>query len=157
MRVLMIILLSCCLSKGYSQQSGNDYKRLIDSAIGLKVKNIIEFSRNAEQKKSLLSNIYLIDENELPYSYTSTNYGVELNTINIKSQESKKILKKGITAWKIFPELKSNKLVITIILFRISYKNKLVHYSKGPGTQVIFEYSCEEKKWIQTEFKNSRD
>ena len=153
----MIILLSCCLLKGYSQSSDNDYKRLIDSAISLKIKNILELSNSIEQKNTLLNDIYLIDENELPYSYSSENYGILLKTISIKNPESKQILKKGITAWKFFPELKNNKLVVTIILFRISYKNKLVQYSKGPGTQVIFEYSCGEKKWLQIDFKNSRD
>ena len=88
MRVLMIILLSCCLLKGYSQSSDNDYKRLIDSAISLKIKNILEFSHSIEQKNTLLNDIYLIDENELPYSYSSENYGILFKKISIKNPES---------------------------------------------------------------------
>jgi len=157
MKIFFIILFFSYLPSVNAQENESEYKKLIDSAISLKIKNIIEFSRNVEQKNALLNKIYLIDENELRYLYSSTNYDIEFKSISIKSSGSKNILKKGINAWKIFPVLKNNRLIVTIIYFKISYKNNLCYYSKNGGTQVTFEYSCEEKKWIQIEFKNSRD
>lgn len=155
MKCLLILFFSIYLSKGHSQQ--NDYKRLIDSAISLKIKYIIEFSTNIEQRNTLLNDIYLMDNNESPYIYSSTNYGIQFKTIDIKSSKSKKILKKGIKAWKVFPILKDNKFTIKVIYFRVFYKNNSCYFVHNGGTQVVFLYSCEEKKWVQSEFKNPRD
>lgn len=157
MRILLVILLLCFLSKAYSQKTENDYKRLIDSSISLKIKNIIEFSTNIDQRNVQLNNIYLLDENSLPYKYLSRNDSVKFKTIDVHSKKNRKVLKKGIKAWKISAFLKNTTLKISIVYLTVTYEKRKYYYTRNNVTQVIFEYSCEEKKWIQIDFKNSRD
>jgi len=57
-------------------------------------------------------------------------------------------LKKGIRAWKIIPVLKGNRMTITIIDFRITYKSNKYNYTNGGGAEFVFEFSCEKKAWI---------
>lgn len=157
MRMLLVILLLCFLSKAYSQKTENDYKRLIDSSISLKTKDIIQSSTNIDQRNVLLNNIYLIDENSLPYKYLSTIDSIEFKTIDVHSHKNRKVLRRGIKAWKISAALKNTILKIAIVYLTVSYEKGKYYYTRNNVTQVIFEYSCGEKKWIQVEFKNSRD
>lgn len=95
-----------------------------------------------------IESIYLVGE-EIPKSYlpkTSSKY--PLNYINIYDKKNRKLLKKGIMAVSIQPlKLEGNKVIITLINFKISYKNQNYNFSNGGGSETYFEYSCADEKW----------
>lgn len=152
-KFLIILLLS--FVKGYSQRQEDDCKRMIDSAISIKVNEwSIQVKRNNAVNSSL-KDLYLINENDLPYLYSSTLTGVKFKYINVHSPKSKKILKKGIFAWKILTSLDKDTFSITIIDFTITCKNGNYNYANGGGSKTLFRYSCQENRWILIESKSS--
>jgi hypothetical protein len=89
----------------------------------------------------------LLDENDRPYPYLHSSL-IEVKSVDLSSTRKDRRLKKGIRAWKIIPVLKGNRMTITIIDFRISYKSNKYNYSNGGGSEFVFEFSCEKKAWI---------
>jgi hypothetical protein len=151
-KFLVVILLS--FYKGYSQKEESDLKRMIDSAISIKANELFIQAKKNNVVNSSFKNLYLINENDLPYLYSSSE-SIEFKYIDIYSPKSKKILKKGIFAWKILTSLTKDTFSITIIDFRITYKNNNYNYANGGGSKTIFKYSCQENKWILIESKIS--
>lgn len=129
--------------------------RMIDSAISIRVNEFSIQEKKANAINSLLKDLYLINENDLPYSYSSALADVKFKYMNIYSPKSKKVLKKGISAWKILTSLTKDTFNITIIDFKITYKNGNYNYVNGGGSKTFFRYSCQENKWILIESKNS--
>ncbi|WP_447635373.1 hypothetical protein [Flavobacterium microcysteis] len=159
-----IFLIGLLLSfKLYSQEKPNEYKKLVDSAITIKSNQALEDFNHQLRKnintenwryyienyKRRIENTYLIDENHQPYIIQPSNeLGIKFKQMDIYDSKNKKELKKGISAWKIVSGLNENKLKIDIIEFTINYANKKYIFANGGGSTFIYEYSCEEKKWI---------
>ena len=138
-------------------------KKMDDSAITIKSNQALEeFNRQLrknintenwrhyiENYKHRIENTYLIDENHQPYIFQPSNeLGIKFKQMNIYDSKKKKELKKGISAWKIVSGINENKLKIDIIEFTVNYANKKYIFANGGGSTFIYEYSCEEKKWI---------
>jgi hypothetical protein len=159
-----IFLIGLLLSfKLYSQEKPDEYKKMIDAAIIIKSDQVLEkfnheLSKNLntenwrsyiEKYKSRIENTYLIDENHHPYTIQPSNVpGIEFKQMDIYDSKNKKELKKGISVWKIVSNLNENKLKIDIIEFTVNYRNKKYIFANGGGSTFIYEYSCEERKWI---------
>lgn len=155
MKYKFFIILLFGFLNGYSQRQEDDCKRMIDSAISIKVnESFIQVKRNNTVSSSL-KHLYLINENDLPYLYSSRLTEVKFKYINVYSPKSKKILKKGIFAWKILTSLTKDTFSITIIDFTITYKNRNYNYANGGGSKTLFRYSCQENRWILIESKSS--
>jgi hypothetical protein len=124
----------CC------QTRTNDYKAMVDSAVVM-------------QKAAYKQNIYLIDEQNHSYALADTELQKRFSYINLFEKRNRKRLKKGIRAWKIFPVLNGNRLTINIVDFTITYKRNNYAFGNGGGATVIFEYYCNEGKWVLVESK----
>jgi hypothetical protein len=155
MKAKFLIILLFSFLNGYSQKQENECMRMIDSAISIRVNEFSIQEKKANAINSLLKDLYLINENDLPYSYSSALADVKFKYMNIYSPKSKKVLKKGISAWKILTSLTKDTFNITIIDFKITYKNGNYNYVNGGGSKTFFRYSCQENKWILIESKNS--
>jgi hypothetical protein len=155
MRWLILIMFLFVLNYGYAQEKENEYKRMIDSAVSLKSREFLKsYEGRPQGSEPTEGNLYLIDENNLPYKYGGSLTGLRLKTINIFEAKNKNALKKGVHAWKIIPTLISNRLKISIIDFFITYKNGNYNYANGGGSETIFEYVCNENKWVLIKSKN---
>lgn len=162
MRKILLIGLLLSLNS-YAQEKSDNYKKMIDSAITIKSNQVLkeyndELNKNVntenwksyiESYKIRLENTYLIDENNYPYKFQSSNEtGIKFKQIEIYDTKNRKALKKGIDVWKIVPSLSGSKLKIDIIDFKVTYADKKYKFANGGGSTFIYEYSCEEKKWI---------
>lgn len=112
---------------------------MIDSAI------ILQQSRSYSSGDRV---IHLIDQNDNPYILISDKDQQKFKSIAVYSKENRKLIKKGIRAWKVLPVLSKNKLIVTIIDFYITYKNKNYNFANGGGAKVVFEYSCDRDEWM---------
>lgn len=159
--ILFIVLLSVSLNL-YSQDNRDDYRKLIDSSLVIKSTEAYKNFKDDLNKKNdtdnwkyyisnykhYIENIYLIDGNNQPYSIDSSkNSDIKFKQIDIYNAKNKKIIKKGIDAWKIVTTLEGNKLKIVIIDFKIIYNKGNYKFANGGGKTVIFEYLCQDKKW----------
>lgn len=141
--------------KGYAQSQENEYKKMIDSAISIKSIDFFKsYKRLPVSSNPGKESLYLIDENDLPYKYAGVETGLSLKAINIFDTKNKKYLEKGIHAWKIIPVLKGSTLKISIVDFFITYRNADYKYVNGGGAEIIFEYLCNENKWVLVKSKN---
>jgi hypothetical protein len=138
---LLVIFIFSFLN-GYSQKTENEYNKMIDTALSFMVQQMID-SKDISKSHEL----YLLDENDRPYPYLHSSL-IEVKSVDLSSTRKDRRLKKGIRAWKIIPVLKGNRMTITIIDFRISYKSNKYNYSNGGGSEFVFEFSCEKKAWI---------
>lgn len=165
MKKLLEICFTFCFISAFSQRNNEDtHKKLIDSALALRASNVYYYyyyynkdlnkniktenwTRHLNNLKYIINNTYVIDENLYPVKLDAVKSTIPLKTIDIKNPKNKKLLKKGIDVWKIIPILYGNQLKIVIIDFKVSYKNKLYNFDNGGGSNIIFEYSCNDKKW----------
>lgn len=138
-----MILLAYVLAV-HAQQSKDDYNSMVDSAIIIKYTQLLETSKK-QNNEYYIENLYLLNEQDQPLNYVSFNG--KFKFINIYDDRNRKVLSKGIYAWKVLTALNSNKFVVTIINFYITYKNRNYDFSNGGGTRTVFEYSCDEAKW----------
>lgn len=167
--ILFIVLLSVSLNL-YSQDKLDDYRKLIDSSVVIKSIEVYKsFKEDLEKKndtdnwkyyisnyKHYIENIYLIDGNNRPYSIALSKISdIKFKQIDIYNKKNKKIIKKGIDAWKIVTTLDGNKLKIVIIDFKIIYNKGNYQFANGGGKTIIFEYLCQDKKWILTSNKTN--
>jgi len=149
--IKFLIVLNC----GYAQEKENEYKMMIDSAVSLKSKELlISYEGKPQGSEPTRGNLYLINENNMPYKYGGSVTALRLETINIFEAKNKNALKKGIHAWKIMPTLISNRLKISIIDFFITQKNGNYNYANGGGSETVFEYVCNENKWVLIKSKS---
>lgn len=147
--------MSAIFYKSYSQNSNDDIKRMVDSAITIKANKLIELSyKILNNDKSYLENIYLLDEHDHPYFFSSLSTKMKFKTINLFDAGTKKMLRKqSIRTWKILYTLKKNVLNISIINFTISYEKGIYHYANGGGLRVEFIFNCAEEQWQLVEPK----
>ena len=155
MRWKIFAVLFLFFFKGYSQKRENEYKAMIDSAVSIKSREFIKSYKSSPNSDALdKEDLYLIDENDLPYKYSGISTGLRFKTINVLDPKNKSVLNKGIRAWKIIPVLQGSSLKITIINFFITYKSGGYQYANGGGAETIFEYLCSENKWVLAKSKN---
>lgn len=143
-KIIILFFISFWMCTFSQLKKENAYKRLVDSAIVIKSKNLYYHYKDLNNK---INNIYVLDENSSPVKLENVKTSIPLQTIDIRDLKNRKLLKKGINVWKIIPLLYENQLKITIIDFKVRYKNKIYYYDNGGGSIIIFEYSCEEEKW----------
>lgn len=142
MQKLYLLIALISFSFFHSQNKENDeYKKLIDSAISIKLQN----GKITEQ--------YILNSDNMPYKVNNEIRG--LKTINIYDKKNKKILTKGINVWKIIPILNKNKLEIRIIDFSLILQKNNYQFANGGGSTFIFEYSCQSKNWELISEKHS--
>ncbi|SHG41030.1 hypothetical protein [Chryseobacterium vrystaatense] len=137
-KILILSFLSFAIIS-YGQVKGDDYKRLLDSAITIKYSM---HKNNIKSKK-----YYLINADNSKYLITHPLMDKTFETINVYDKKNKSLVKNGINVWKIIPELDKNQLVIKIIDINIYYRNRNYQFINSGGTTIVFEYSCEEKRW----------
>lgn len=155
MKRRLLIIFLFLLIKGYSQKQENEYNKLIDSAISIQVHQLFKLSNSSTVSASNKKALYLIDENDFPYQYKGVPTAIEFKTIDLSRIENRGILKNGIHVWKIIPMLKSNKIVVRIIDFLITYKRSNYNYANGGGSETVFEYLCGENRWelVKTKYQ----
>lgn len=136
----MLIVLAVFACVTVYGQNKDEYKRMVDTAIILQ-------TRNAEQTP-YKDDIYLIDQKDQAYYLSLDNEKNKFNSINLYDKKNRSRLKKGIHAWKILPVLKGNRLIVNIIDFNITYKNRNYNFANGGGATVVFEYHCDTSKWV---------
>ena len=137
----------------FSQEKKLDeYKKLVDSAISIAANNyMLQLSENSSKENNI---IYVVDENSKPIDLDSIKSKLPLKTIDVNNKKNRKLLKKGLRILKILPFLQGNTITITIIDFLVNYKNKEYRYFNGGGSSVLFEFSCQEEKWILTKVEH---
>ena len=124
----------------------NEYKKLVDSAISIAANNyMLQLSEISSKENNI---IYVVDENSKPIDLDSIKSKLPLKTIDVNNKKNRKLLKKGLRILKILPFLQGNTITITIIDFLVNYKNKEYRYFNGGGSSVLFEFSCQEEKWV---------
>ncbi|WP_142686760.1 hypothetical protein [Chitinophaga polysaccharea] len=143
-RLFFILIVLSCVLTVHAQQGKDDYKIMVDSAITIKYTQYLDTSkkRNSEY---YLENLYLLNEQDQPLNSVSSSN--KFKFINVYDDRNRKVLSKGIYAWKVFTTLNKNKFVITIINLYITYKKRNYDFSSGGGSQTVYEYSCDEGKW----------
>lgn len=142
-----------CSFKLYAQHEKDDLRKMVDSTINMKYVQVIATDKRGNIG-SYFDNLYLINEQNQPLDYVPVYNNLKLKQINIYNKENRKVLKKGINAWKVLTVLNRNMLEVKIIDFHITYKNNSYHFSNGGGTIAIFEFSCDEGKWKLSSFRN---
>lgn len=143
MKNILLIILIFISYISFGQGKIDEYKKMIDSAI------IIQNSLTSSSPGDRI--IHLVDQNDNPYILMIDKDQQKFKSIAVYSKENRKLIKKGIRAWKVLPVLSKNKLIVTIIDFYITYKNKNYNFANGGGAKVVFEYSCSQNKWILAE------
>lgn len=135
--LIVLVVFACVTVYG---QNKDEYKRMVDTAIILQTMN--------HEQTHYKNGIYLIDQKDQAFHLSSDNEKNKFNSINVYDKKNRSSLKKGIHAWKILPVLKGNRLIVNIIDFNITYKNRNYHFANGGGATVIFEYHCDTSKWV---------
>jgi hypothetical protein len=129
----------------YAQSEKDDFKTMIDTAIQIKY---LPFVHNLKAAGRDQGDLYLIDEQNRSLNYLHLPDSFKLRFINIFDTQNRKIMKKGIHAWKVLTKLNKNQFEVSIIDFRIKYTGKNNYdFSNGGGAGAIFEYDCNENKW----------
>jgi hypothetical protein len=146
MKILFCTISTLVLATSIKAQSQKDeFKLMIDSAISISYRKNEELNR--EINISAHSQIfYLLDERNRPLDYLPSSR--EFKFIDIYNHRNRKLISKGIYAWKVFPTLNKNQFVVTVVDFYITYKNHNYNFANGGGTKTIFEYDCERKMWV---------
>lgn len=87
--------------------------------------------------------IVIIEEN--PITTKNINLSnIKICLTNELQSFAKKDKKKGIEFLRIVPiRLKNNQFYITIIHFKLEYKNKIMKYTNMSGNSFYFEYNCD--------------
>ncbi|KIX21290.1 hypothetical protein SY27_11140 [Flavobacterium sp. 316] len=158
---ILILFLSISLNL-LSQNNTDNYKIMLDSAIIINLNRSYDHY-NQELKKDIktdnwksyiseysnrLENIYLIDNSYNPFYLNKNKQDLyNFKNVDLYKKKNKKLLKKGINAWKISSNLDNNKLTITIIDFLITFNNGKYNFANGGGSTTIFEYNCNKMSW----------
>jgi len=162
MKIKILILFLGVSVNLLSQNNTDNYKIMIDSAIVINLNKSYEHY-NQELKKDIktenwksyisdyknrLENIYLIDDSYNPFYLNKNKQDLyNFKSIELYEKRNKKLLKKGINAWKISSNLNNNRLTITIIDFFITLNNGKYNFANGGGSTTIFEYNCNKMSW----------
>jgi|HubBroStandDraft_6_1064221.scaffolds.fasta_scaffold1316697_2 hypothetical protein len=110
MKWLISVVFFLFFLKGYSQKRENVYKVMIDSAVSIKSREFIKSYKSWPNSDVLdEEDLYLIDEDGLPYKYSGISAGLRFKIINVLDPKNKSVLHKGIRAWKIIPVLQGSR------------------------------------------------
>ena len=142
-KLITAFFLNLFILSSYGQSKKDDLKKMIDSSI-----TYMDVYHNAD---SLKNNIYLLNENNEPYIYESSD--AKFKYFDIYENKNKSLLKKGIDVWKIISILDGNKCIIKIIDFKVKYSNNTYNFINRGGGTVKFEYVCDKNDWILLEAK----
>lgn len=142
-KVSLLVIVSCFVALVKAQTSNDALKIMIDSAIKIKYNRYQQAKKNLS--KDYLENLYLINEQNQALDYLPSSN--KFKPINIYDHRNKKILSKGIYAWKVFTKINGNKFIVTIIDFYITYKKNNYDFGNGGGSTIVFNYNCEKAKW----------
>jgi hypothetical protein len=123
MKSIIWIILVILSHPSFGQEKMDDYKRLVDSAIVMQTALPIFY----ETKE----NIYLINESNESYILSSDKEQAKFKSIIIYSKKNRKLLKKGIRAWKVVPLLNKDKLIVHILDLVVTYKNKRYNFANA--------------------------
>jgi len=145
------MLLPICMLKAHAQDKKDDYAAMLDSAISLKY-NAFKAGIKKQDNNYYLENLYLLNEQDQPLNYVPSAH--KFKFITIYDDRNRKIIAKGIYAWKALTLLKGNSFTVSIIDFYITYKNHNYNYSNGGGSKTVFEYDCDRKEWKFISSKN---
>jgi hypothetical protein len=135
-------ILAFCL-KVHAQQK-DEYKTMVDSAINNKFTQFQEATKK-QNNKDYLENLYLLNEQDQPLNYLRSSSKFKL--ISVYDDRNRKLVTKGIYAWKVFTTLNKNQFIVNIVDFYITYKNHNYNFANGGGAKTIFEYDCRESTW----------
>jgi hypothetical protein len=167
----IIFLILCFLfyaSIFKAQKLDNEWNVLRDSAIVIKADDLYKFY-NEQLSKDVhtenwkifldnfthsINNLYLLDENNKSFKINKTSK-ISFKGIDIYDKKNRKLLKQGIDVWKVIQILNGNRITITIIDFKVTYKNKNYQFANGGGSTIVFEYSCSEDQWKLLTVKHS--
>lgn len=138
---ILTILIFCFKTKA---QQKDDFKIMIDSAISIKYSQFFKVVSN-QNNKYYLENLYLLDEQDQPF--INLLLSKKFKSINVYDKRNRKIIKKGIYAWRVFTVLNKNQFVVNIVDFYITYKDHNYSFGNGGGSKTIFEYDCSEIRW----------
>jgi len=163
MKTFKIFLVLMFSIKAYSQDKiANDYKILIDSSIVIKANVFYKFYNEQlakddhtdnwkyyiEKLKKSINSIYVIDNAMMSIDLNSIKTQIPLKTLVVYEKKNKSLLKKGVAIWKVIPALKADVLTVTIVDLKLTYKDKKYYFTNDGGSIIVFQYSCDEKKWV---------
>lgn len=130
----------------YSQQDAkkNEYKVLIDTAISV----FADYKYKHLGEDYSGETYYVVDEHSKQIFITNIDTNLSLKTIDIKDKKNIKLIKKGIRVFQVSSVLNGNEISVSIINFIVRYKGKTYYYINNGGATILFQYSCDNEKWI---------
>ena len=143
-KTFFIVLVLIAALKVNAQQNKDEYKVMIDSAICIKYTAFKAATKN-QNNKDYFDNLYLLNEQDQPLNYLPSSN--KFKAITVYDDRNRKIIKKGIYAWKVFASLNNNRFTVTIVDFYITYKNHNYNFANGGGSKTTFEYECGSNNW----------
>lgn len=145
--MLVLIFLVCRLDI-YAQIRKDELKIMVGSAVNITYSKLeMLYRKSPNNNGRYLENLYLLNEQNLPLTYLDSATKSKFKYISIYDSRSKKILNRGINAWKVSTTLDKNKFTVYIIDFSIKYRKNNYSFSNGGGSETIFQYDCNEGKW----------
>ncbi|MBS0030025.1 hypothetical protein ACTJJ0_21300 [Chitinophaga sp. 22321] len=150
-KIFFIVSILAYCFKADAQQNKDEYKLMVDSAISIMYTQYSDVIKK-QNTDYYLNNLYLLNEQNLPLNYVPSSDKFKL--MNVYDAQNRKVLSKGIYAWKVFTTLRKNQFTINIVDFYITYKNHNYNFSNGGGSTTVFEYSCDDGKWRLITSKN---
>jgi hypothetical protein len=144
-KILFAIVVLACTLRVHAQTSKDEYRVMIDSAINIKYAEYKAATKN-QTNANYLENLYLINEQNQPLNYLTSSG--KFKSISVYDDRNRKLLSKGIYAWKVLPALNKNRLIVDIVDFFITYKNHNYNFANGGGSETVFEYDCGKGTWI---------
>lgn len=143
-KIFFIVSILAYCFKADAQQNKDEYKLMVDSAISIMYTQYSDVIKK-QNTDYYLNNLCLLNEQNLPLNYVPSSNKFKL--MNVYDVQNRKVLSKGIYAWKVFTTLRKNQFTINIVDFYITYKNRNYNFSNGGGSTTVFEYSCDDGKW----------
>ena len=147
--MFFIVLILIFASRVNAQQSKDEYKTMIDSAIIIKYNAYKVANQN---NKYHVNNLYLLNDQDQTLNYLPSSS--KFKAIAVYDDRNRKVITKGIYAWKVFTSLNHNRFTITIVDFYITYKSHNYNFGNGGGSTTIFEYECDTKNWKLISYEN---
>ena len=153
-KIILFSGLIFCFLRASGQETKDELKKMIDSAIAIKYSLLIKANKNGSNN-DYINNLYLIDQQNNPISYLDKSS--KFKYIEIYDRRNRKTMKSGIYAWKVFTVLNGDELVITIVDFYITYMKHNYNFSNSGGSKTIFKYSCTENGWklVDSKYKGN--
>ena len=98
--------------------------------------------------RNFLLNIFVINEYNQPIQITNTNENYIFKEIDIFKSINKRKIRKGVNVWRFHSYIHDNKLIFIIGERIVKYKNKKYTFGILGSSTIVFQYSCEDEKWL---------